>query len=277
MLPLKRRRIESPTSILTYLQCPRKYYYRYIKQLEQKPNIHLITGGIAHSTIEAFHNTDMTTIGFESFFEKLRMRITKLFKEKWEEKKRDIETLNLSPEEKKGYHDKTKEMVNNFYEHHTKKIIAFKKYYNLTLLDAYEKWKPKTETELFSEKFGVRGFVDATHHFDDETMIIDYKTSKKDELDINCVFQLAIYALLYKENFGMIPSLVGIHFLRYGEKVMQTSEELLLLAKRTCNRIHRLTRRDNIERYPKKTSGLCKYKTGQCDYYETCTESKKYP
>ena len=96
----KKRRMQSPTSILTYMQCPRKYYYQYIKRLEQKPNIHLITGGIAHSTIQAFHNTDITTIKPEGFFQKLQRKIMEQFNQKWEERKKDLEKLDLSPEEK---------------------------------------------------------------------------------------------------------------------------------------------------------------------------------
>ncbi len=272
----KKRRIQSPTSILMYMQCPRKYYYRYIKWLEQKPNIHLITGGIAHSTIEAFHNTDITTIKPEGFFQKLKHKIMEQFNQKWEERKRELERLDLSPEEKYTHHDKTKMMINNFYQHHTNKIIAFMHLYKLSLLEAYQKLKPKTETRLTSERYGVRGVIDAIHELDKQTIIIDYKTSKKTEIDASCMLQLAIYTLLHKDNYGKMPSKVGIHFLRHGEKIIQTTYQMLTLAKRTCWKIHQATKEETITNYPKKTSGLCKYKTGQCDYYETCMGKQKY-
>ena len=266
------KRLESPTSILTYLQCPRKYYYRYVKWLEQKPSIHLITGGIAHSTIEAFHNTDITAIKPEGFFEKLQRKIMEQFNQRWEEKKKEIEKLSLSPEEKHEHYDKTKMMINNFYLYHTNKIIAYKHFYKLSLVEAYQKLKPKTETRLTSEKYGVRAVIDAIHDIDRETTIIDYKTSKKNEIDANCMLQLAICSLLYKEKHGRMPNKAGIHFLRHGEKIIPTTYQLLSLAKRTCWKIHQATNEEDITNYPKKTSGLCKYKTGQCDYYEKCIE-----
>ena len=125
------------------------------------------------------------------------------------------------------------------------------------------------EAEVIA-RYGVRGVIDAIHNLDGETILIDYKTSKKAELDNNCVIQLAIYTLLHKERYGKMPNKVGIHFLRHGEKIMPTSTQLLMLAKRTIHKIHHLTKHETINKYPKKISGLCKYKTGQCDYYEEC-------
>lgn len=267
---IKKRRMESPTSILTYLQCPRKYYYCYIKRLEQKPSIHLITGSVAHSTIQAFHNIDITLIEPEGFFEKLQSNIMDEFNKKWGEKKEEIEKLSLSQEEKHLHYDKTRMMIRNFFYYHTNRIIAHKHCHNRSLVEAYQKIKPRTETKLSSGKYGVRAVIDAIHDIDGETIIIDYKTSKKSEIDTDCMLQLAICCLLYKERYGGMPSKAGIHFLRYGEKTISTTYQLLNLAKRTCYKMQQVTKEESIAKYPKKVSGLCKYKTGQCDYYETC-------
>jgi CRISPR/Cas system-associated exonuclease Cas4 (RecB family) len=48
------KKYQSPTSINTYLRCPRKYYLRYIKGLKSKPSIHLIRGKAVHETIAQF-------------------------------------------------------------------------------------------------------------------------------------------------------------------------------------------------------------------------------
>ncbi len=274
MLCLKKRRIESPTSILMYMQCPRKYFYHYIQRLPQMPSIHLIAGDTAHKTIQAFHNTDTTTVTPEGFFEKMRNKITEQFDQKWQEKAQELARLALSPEEKNLHYHKTKEMVTNFYHHHTNKILAYKRYYALTLFEAWQKLKPRTETSLTSENYGVQGRIDAIHDIDGETTIIDYKTSKNNEMTTDCVFQLAIYSLLHKENFGRMPDKAGIHFLRHGEIVMPTSPQLLNLAKNTCHKIHQQTTTDNIENYPRQISGLCKYRTGQCDYYQQCFKNQ---
>ena len=52
------RKILSPTSINTYLRCPRKYYLKYIKGLKEKPSIYLIRGKAVHDTIVKFHKID---------------------------------------------------------------------------------------------------------------------------------------------------------------------------------------------------------------------------
>jgi RecB family exonuclease len=264
------KRLESPTSILTYLQCPRKYYFRYVEGLKGKPSIHLITGSVAHSTIEAFHNTNISTIPQEGFFEKLQSKTMEQFKQEWEQKRKELEELNLSTEEKLVYYDATRAMINNFYLSHTNKIIAYKHWYKLSLLEAWQKLKPRTEVRLRSETYGVRGDIDAVHDIDGETTIIDYKTGKKNEINSDHMLQLAILTLLYKENYGKMPNKAGIHFLRYDEKIIPTTYQQIILARRTCHKIHEETKEKNITNYPKKESGLCKYKTGQCDYYETC-------
>ena len=50
------RKFESPSSINTYKQCPRKYYYTYITKYPTLPSIHLIRGNVAHSALEHFYD-----------------------------------------------------------------------------------------------------------------------------------------------------------------------------------------------------------------------------
>jgi len=45
----------SPSSVKTYEQCPRKYYYNYIKKLPKKEMIHLHLGTFCHDILEKFH------------------------------------------------------------------------------------------------------------------------------------------------------------------------------------------------------------------------------
>jgi len=274
MFVTKKRRIESPTSILTYMQCPRKYYYRYVENLPQMPSIHLIAGDAAHKAIQAFHKTDTTDMTAEGFFEKMRNKISAQLDHAWEAKAGELARTNLSTEEKHVHYEKTKELVLKFYQYHTNKILAHKRHYSLTLFEAWQKLKPTTENSLISESYGVQGRIDATHKIDGQTIIIDYKTSKKDEMTTDCVLQLSIYTLLHKEAYGRMPDKAGIHFLRSKEILMPASVQLLNLAKHTCHNIHRQTISNDINNYPRKRSGLCKYRTGQCDYYERCMGRK---
>ena len=45
----------SPSSVKTYEQCPRKYYYNYIKKLPKKDFTHLDLGTFCHDVLEQFH------------------------------------------------------------------------------------------------------------------------------------------------------------------------------------------------------------------------------
>lgn len=270
MLEASKDRLESPTSILTYIQCPRKYYYRYVKGLEAKPSIHLVMGGIVHSTIHAFHQTDITTLRQENFFEPLRSRMLNHLTRKWDEAKEEFESLKLSSEEIESFYGEARSMVDNFFNHHISRLVTYQHRHNLSLTEAFERLRPRTETRITSQRFGVMGVIDAIHDFDGQTVLIDYKTSKKNEVNEEYLLQLAIYALLYKEFFGRLPDKVGIHFLRHGEKLMPSSHELLALGEKKCMEIRNVTKGEEEKNYPQKKSGLCKYRTGQCDYYEIC-------
>lgn len=265
------RRLESPTSILTYMQCPRKYYYRYVERLEQKPSIHLVIGDLVHSTIASFHNSDISHMPTERFFQVLYARMMEDFRSRWDEKRRQLNSLGLELEEETTFHDEARIMLDNFYQHHINRVVAYQYRHGVSLEEAFKRLRPKTETKIVSERYGIMGVVDAIHDFDGKITIIDYKTSKNGEINDECLTQLALYALLYKESFGRAPDMVGIHFLRYGEKILCVSPELLVLGEDACRRIQALTRTEDVTGFPQRFFGLCKFRSGQCDYYDACT------
>jgi hypothetical protein len=81
---------------------------------------------------------------------------------------------------------------------------------------------------------------------------------------------LAIYALLHQELKGELPHKVGIYFLKDKPKVIKVDTQLLEFAKREIELIHQKTESDDVCDYPKKQSGLCKYSTGQCEFFDVC-------
>ena len=102
---------------------------------------------------------------------------------------------------------------------------------------------------------------------------MDYKTSKKDEMTPGYRLQLAIYALLYKLKYGVMPAKVGIDFLKFGVKQIEVDENLLDEAEDEVRAIHEKTATENIEDYPRHESGLCKWGSGQCDFYDSCMKN----
>ena len=270
MLSGVKERLESPSSILAFMQCPRKYYYRYVRGLEPERSIHLFVGSIVHASIQDFHNIKVERIPRQGFYDTLRFGMMQFFERNWDENAHEFEKLGLSSEEIAFHRGEARLMLDNFCQHHTAKMMAEQYRHNISLWEAFTRLRPRSETKIKSDKLGVMGVIDAIHDIDGETLIIDYKTSKKNEIDRDCLIQLAIYALLYKELTGKSPDRVGIHFLRHGERILNVSPGLLALGEEKCAEIRNLNRSDEQEDYPKRKSGLCKYKTGQCDYYEVC-------
>jgi len=141
--------------------------------------------------------------------------------------------------------------------------------------EAFAYLTPIAEQHFISRKFGVQGFIDAIEIQDGKTRVMDYKTSSSSELTDEYLLQLSIYTLLYHEKYGKFPDEVGLYLLRHGEKTIKADEKLLKLAEKECLEIHRRTLSDDIEDYPLNPGPLCKWSTGQCDFYNICFKNKK--
>lgn len=266
-------RVQSPSSINMYKQCPRKYYYRYVEKLPTFPSIHLVRGNVTHLALEKFFDTPVDNVPEESFFITMKVVLNELFKREWQAA--DFSELELSPERLLGYYDETKEMINNYFDYFTDKMKYFIRF--LPIKEAWESVKPTREVEFISSEHYVRGFMDAIHDEAGKTLILDYKTSRKAVITPEYELQLSIYAMLYEEKFRL-PEMVGIYFLKAGrEMLLEATPKMVDRAKKEVMDVHLGTRSKEMSDYPKKPSGLCKWSTGQCDYYEYCFEGKELP
>ncbi len=265
------KRVESPSSINTFKQCPRKYYYNYVEKLPRVANIHQIRGNIAHSTLENFYDIDVSQFNEENYSLKFKEVIQQLLMHQWNTDYPRLHELNLSKDKLKFYFEETMLMLMNWVNHF---ITDFEKVKinGTSIQEAFIKITPIREQEYRSDNYSVRGFIDAIQHIEEEEVhIIDYKTNARFDMKDAIRLQLAIYSLLYQEKHGVLPSKVGIFFLRHKLKMMNVDEELLELAKREIELIHMHTSAtEEKEDYKRKITGLCKWRTGQCDFYETC-------
>ena len=90
------RRILSPTSINTYLRCPQKFYFKYIKGLKEKPSIYLVRGIAVHEALAKFYDQNISNV---SDIENLKITLTTLFHDAWSRQDERINKLELNQEE----------------------------------------------------------------------------------------------------------------------------------------------------------------------------------
>ena len=265
------KRLESPSSINTFKQCKRKYYYQYIEKLPTVPSIHLVRGNIAHSALEHFFDIDLSEITNDNFQLKFREAIQKLCLHFWNHYKPKLDKLELGKDKEMFYFEETMLMLMNWTNHYIKDINKLVKKKNYSIQEAFQELTPIREQEFRSKEHHVRGFIDAIQHVDEEVHIIDYKTNAKFDFKESIKLQLAIYSLMYHELHGKMPEKVGIFFLRNKLKMMNVDKELLELARREITMIHAHTSStEKIEDYTQTITPLCKWRTGQCDFYNTC-------
>ncbi len=265
------KRVESPSSINTFKQCTRKYYYQYIARLPTLPNVHQVRGTIAHAALEDFYEMSTAMLTADNYPQKCRGHIQSLFFHHWFKHKKQLGMLQLTKDQERFYFEETLLMLMNWVTHFIEDMGLLRKQKALSAQDAFRQLTPIREQRFKSDHYSVQGFVDAIHHIEGEVHIIDYKTNASLELKEENKLQLAIYSLLYFEKYGKMPHKVGIFFLRHKLKLMKVDSELLELAKREIELVHKHTsKKEHIEDYPRCTGPLCKWSSGQCDFYDTC-------
>ena len=263
-------RLESASSFNLYKQCPRRYYYAYIEKLPGKESIHTVRGGIIHKAIEKFYNINIEMLNEENYEILLKVIAMNIFNSLWRENTGKINSLldyNMIIAE--HYYYESLKMVGNWFDVFIAKLKN--EMQNKEVKDAFIALKPVTEYRIISEKFNVQGFIDAVYENNEGAILLDYKTSRKQEISKEYKLQLAIYSLLYRESKNMLPKKAGIMFLADGsEKLLEVDDGLINLAENECIKIQEKTKSNKKEYYVKKPGRLCKYSGGQCDYYGIC-------
>lgn len=264
------KRVQSPSSIKTYKQCPRKYYYSYILKLPQPPNIHQVRGTITHSVLEHFFEIDTSALSLENCKNELKVIVQKLLLTEWSQKKTELDKVKITKEQEMHYFEDTMMMLFNWVELFCTKIEKKKG----TFQERFKELTPERELKFVSENYSIQGYIDAIENHDGHVRLMDYKTSKNEDINEH-LLQLGIYSLLYQEKHGILPKYVGVYFLKGQESQLEVDEELLNLAKKEIQNIHERTQTENIHSYPKQPSSLCKWSTGQCEFFDICRPFEK--
>jgi CRISPR/Cas system-associated exonuclease Cas4 (RecB family) len=243
-------RILSPTSINTYLNCPRKFYLQYIQRVKSRPTIHLIRGQIVHRTLNTFHKNHPqilpgTPIG------SIRSELLTTFNQRWDRARDQLSRLNVSLEEQEQFRQESEKMLLN---------------YSHWLLKHDFKGPDASELRLFSDKLRLMGIIDALYQKPGQAMIIDYKTSQKTVVTDDMTRQAALYALLYQDRYGIAPEAVGIHFLiEPGDPVLiHIDEHLLDYGQLLLDNVRKQTQSREASDYPCTCGGWCEQDLIKC-------------
>ena len=267
-------RLESPSSINTYNSCKRKYFYSYKLKLPRKDSISTLTGKAVHDALENFFKIDTTNITKTNYETVLKQHLMHLFNSAWTKATPNLLKLENDKETIRSYYQESFHMLENFINDFLSALSSVINGY--TFHESFEKLKPQTEVYLYSEKYNVQGYLDAVLNINNEIYIIDYKTSSRDNMTEDYMLQLGIYALMFNEKFGKLPHKLGLHFLRHGtKKYLEVTPELLEKAKKECELIQLNTQSNDIKDYDKNPGPYCKWKDGQCSFYDQCYGVKK--
>lgn len=244
--------------------------------MQTRPSIHLTRGSVAHLVLEHIFTVQPDVLG-KHYRKDLLIIASELLKKYWREHKKEFDSLDLTELEILEFYKETDAMIANWINQHCNKIdkeIAT----GLSIPDAFRKLTPQTEIEYRSDDLMVRGYIDVIETSNGITRLMDHKTSKRAHITDAYKLQLGIYALLYELKHSKRPDKVGIYFLRDTEHILDVDDDLVENARFMIEQIHMSTDgSDDIVDYPKKPTPLCKWSSGQCDFYDYCFKGKKIP
>jgi hypothetical protein len=207
------------------------------------PSIHLIRGIAVHTAIGKFYSEVMNK-GHTREEPVLQEIIESALQDCWMDQKANLMKLDLTGDEIMFFYRESVGMTQNFV-------------HDFLASDGLSASKPTIEKTLFSKKYMTLGRIDAIHNSQAPPLLVDFKTSKSRELKEEYKVQMAIYSILYEENFGAKPT-VGIHFVKFKEglETFTIGDDYLDEVKSMILETHEKTQSENIEDYP-CTCGWC--------------------
>ncbi len=241
-------------------------------RLQTTPNIHQVRGNIAHKVLEIFFDQDVCRLTLDSFELGLMEIIQDILLREWAAAEKQLKTLSLTPAQRQFYFEDTLLMLLNWLNHFVRKIYQMEG----SFPERFARLTPVREELIMSDALQAKGIIDAIETYDGQVRIMDYKTSNHSNEE-EYRLQLSIYTLLYFEKYGKLPDKVGIYFLKDRPKFIDVDESLLALARKEIELIHKHTQSDHIKEYARNPSKLCKWSTGQCDFYHVCKPFDPHP
>ncbi|MDO5849910.1 MAG: PD-(D/E)XK nuclease family protein [Methanobacteriaceae archaeon] len=232
----------SKSKVNDFINCPRKFKYRYIDEIESKPNEFAILGTNVHKIAQDF--IELNQIGtYDEILEIL---------------------LKFEGEYEDDYTGHCENLAKFFYE------MLVEKEYKCFIAEEY----------LFSKKHNFNGFADLV--LEDslgKLFVIDYKTGKSSSAK-NYKLELCYYKMLIEEQYGKEVANAGIYFTKDGIlsslefKNQKSNDNICSIEdyELSINFIRTVRLEIDSAKFPSKRGYLCNY----CDYQELCNKEDGY-
>lgn len=264
----------SPSKIVLYDKCQRKFWYRYVKGLPEPQTESTVRGTLFHKVLEDFYNfidaTQMQKIHWEELAKKFQAIMIHLMETEW---------TNLKPEERKLFGEKEnelKEQTRDFVKFTAVKE-AYRMYNFMNNNDPENQWfsfnferdfKPVSKEEYIAFD-DIHGFLDKTINvYGKGTGIVDYKTGQNPlphTIEKGHLLQLKTYAYLYKRKNNKLPLHLSIYYAKNGESVYyEPKEDDIKEVERIIKEIKE--KQEKEENFPKTVTKLCEY----CHFKDMC-------
>lgn len=235
----------SYSKIITFMMCPKKYYFQYVCKLPTKPKYYYSFGETIHKVLEEMYGP----VRFINKIPRLH-ELLSLIDEYW------IGSGFWDEEHEEEAKAEAKEILIEYYR---RNIFTFKPAFSV------EEW-----ISFDVSGINITGKIDRIDRLPGEEFeIIDYKTGNGDEaskIGFAEKLQLVIYSLGFKAKYGFPAALTSWYFLRRNEKLtVELKEEDFLKGIETINEVSKDILNSS---FTKKENEFCQF----CDFIESCQE-----
>ncbi|PIO00648.1 hypothetical protein COT72_00240 [archaeon CG10_big_fil_rev_8_21_14_0_10_43_11] len=257
----------SPSKIVTYTSCARKFWYRYIKKLPEPDSPHAIRGTLFHKVLEDFYDMIQADMlkqhkNWELLADKFSHILNTIMAMEWN--KLSQKHRSVFDDEKK-WQDETREFLRFFaikeaYRMHNffKKNSADDKWFSSN----FERYfKPKSREEYIKID-NLHGYIDkVVNVFGRGVGVVDYKSGENGiphTIDDSHLLQLKTYAYMYEKKNNALPLHLSIYYAKTGESVFYKPQ------KEDVFEVEKLL--DHIKALPLEETRFNRTVTKLCDY-----------
>ena len=227
----------SYSRINTFFTCPKQYYFRYIKKIKTYTDgIEAFTGSLVHDILKEFYEKDME-----------KNTVLDLYSETWDKRffpNRIKIVRNFPPS---YYKEMGADCLKNYLDYKDKDIPLF--------------LEKNIKRNLNGQNFTCRIDRISVDQDRSKIIIVDYKTGKTIKND----FQLPLYEILFREEYGNFPielQIIGLRNFQIKSRHLKSYEYNNYVAK-IFDKVKTI---EEAEIYKKNKCPLCSW----CSYRQVC-------